>query len=73
MPKFEQDDQIKLLDGYSLILEFFLIKHIIIFWLDDAIFSDLIKNALKFLKLENKFKINIFSCPKYDFFDKNQL
>ena len=29
MPKFEQDDQ-KILGGYSSILDFFLIKHILI-------------------------------------------
>ena len=31
MPKFEQDDQKKLLDGCSTTLEFFLVKYIYIF------------------------------------------
>ena len=56
MPKFEQDDQKKLLDGCCTTLEFFLVKHIYIFFLSaDIIFSKLTKNALKIFKLERKF------------------
>ena len=57
MPKFEQDDQKELLDGCCTTLEFFLVKHIhIYFWSDDTIFSKLTKNALKIFKLEKSFK-----------------
>ena len=56
MPKFEQDDQKKLLDGCCITLEFFLVKHnYIFFWSADTIFSNLTKNALKIFKLEKKF------------------
>ena len=57
MPKFEQDDQKKLLDGCCTTLEFFLVMHIYIFVLVNAdnIFSNLTKNALKNFKLEKKF------------------
>ena len=57
MPKFEQDDQKKLLDGCSTTLEFFLVKStfIFLFWSADTIFSNLTKNALKIFKLEKKF------------------
>ena len=53
MPKFKQDNQKKLLNGCSSTLEFFLEKHIyIFFWSDDTMFSSLIENALKIFKLE---------------------
>ena len=55
MPKFEQDDQKKLLDGCSTTLEFFLVKHIfILLWLDDNSFSNLTENTLRIIKLEKK-------------------
>ena len=53
MPKFEQVDQKKHLNGCSSTLEFFLVKHILIlFWSGDIIFSTLTKNALKMFKLD---------------------
>ena len=55
MPKFEQNDQKKLLDGCRTTLEFFLVKHIYIFVLvADTIFNNLTKNALKIFKLVKK-------------------
>ena len=55
MPKFEQDNQKKLLDGCSSTLGIFLVKKVILlFWLDDIIFNTLTKNALKNFKLEKK-------------------
>ena len=60
-----------LLDGCSSTLENFLVKHIyILFWSVDTISSILTKNALKKILMEKKF--NFFkSCPKYDFWTKN--
>ena len=61
MPKFEQDDQKRLLDGCSSTLEFFFVKNIYVFFSSiDTIFNNLTKNALNNFKLEKKFKIKIF-------------
>ena len=74
MSKFEQDIQKKLLNGCRSTFEFFLLMHIdILFWSIDTIFGNLTKNALKFFKLEKRFQINFFSCPKYDFWKKKQF
>ena len=49
MPKFEENNQIKLLDGHSSTLKFLSCKTYLylLFWSDDTIFSHLVKNTLK--------------------------
>ena len=66
MPKFEQDDQKKNLDGCSSTQEFFSFKF---FWSTDTVVSALTKNSLKFSNWK-KFRIIFFSCPKYNFIQK---
>ena len=41
------------------------------FWLDDTIFNNLTKNALKFFKLKKKFKIIFFTALCIIFLTKN--
>ena len=66
MPKFDLDNQNKLLDGCSSTLEFFLVKHIYIFFLVtvNIIFSTLTKNALEISKLEKIVSNKTFLLPK---------
>ena len=61
MPKFEQDDQQKLVVGYCTSLEFLLVKHIyIFFWSADTICSNFTKNALLIFKLDKNLLNNGF-------------